>query len=299
MKLSEEFLKSWDISAEDLGVSSSSYNPRLRVIRESSSSYSFSMILNPTRETRPVTKRDTESCMLCDSLEQSQVNRKRILMETENFILTPNKFPTLRGSSIAYLKYSGKKSRPMYRTNNLEGLEDYLEEYFKIARTTGLRMFHNSPGAGASIPIHEHSNFHNFSRFYDELGLVYGFDGAEYEKIKGVSGIGKLVNFPFANLVFEEDPERIVSFLRKLQYSIGNQFGENGVPHGLAQGKHGVLFVPAKVYLEGKGTGSGDMAGHLITSSDQEFLEADYNYGINRLGKTLFKKDEINLDKFL
>ena len=301
VSLNDDFLKSWDTGAEDLKIPQYFYEPKVRIIK--SDSFSFGLIFNPPRESRPDSKTNTNkssgTCMLCEALSEARKNTKRIIMETENFILTPNKFPTLRGSSIAYYKYSGEKSRPMYRTNNLEGLEVYLEEYLKMSRRTGLRIFHNSPGAGSSIPNHEHSNFHNFSSFYEQLGETYGFEAAEYEKLKGVNGIGKLANFPFANLVFEEDSEKIVSFLKKIQSAIGYQFGEKGVPHGLVQGKHGILFVPAKVYVEGKGTGAGDMAGHLLTSSEQEFLEADHDYCINRLGKTLFQKNEINLERFV
>ncbi len=301
VEISNDFLKSWDIATTELGVPEHFYDVKLRIIK--GDDFSFALILNPPRESRPNFKDSPspilETCVLCNAVEETQKNKKRILMETENFIFTPNKFPTIRGSSIAYHNKLNENSKPMYRTNNLKDLEIYLKEYLEISRKTGLRIFHNSPGAGASIPNHEHSNFHNFSTFYKKLGEIYGFEGAEYEKVRGTEGIERLVNFPFTNLVFQEDPERIVSFLRKLENSIGYRFEDRGVPHGLIQGKDKILFVPAKIYIEGKGTGAGDMAGHLLTSSEQEFSEANYDSCINRLGKTLFQKEEIDIERLV
>jgi len=299
MPMNTQFSGKWLNAAESLDIPPDDYNPQIRILSNQlqSSSYEFGIIYNPSRSKRPTSK-DVQGCMLCGAVKQAVLNPDRIIHQTDNFIMTPNLYPTVKGSSIAFSRWTGSQEMPMFRTPNLKGVQVILQEYFGIARATGLQITRNSPGAGASIPEHEHCNYHDFSQAYEIAGQSYGFDASEISPTP-IRGVSTMPDFPFANLVFEEDPDTITDFLAILNQKIGHHFQDQGVPHGISQGPSGILVVPAKKYVEGKGTGAGDMMGHLLCGSQQEFQDADWDYCTNRLGKTLFGKDEINLANLL
>lgn len=295
-KLSPEFLTKWDKCAEIMEIAKESYTSDVRIL---DGLYPLGIIHNPQRAARPA-KIEGINCLLCHSVRQSADGRT--LYETENFIVTPNKFPTIRGSSIAMHRRactSDISHIGMYRTENLDNFESLMSEYLEVAHATGLQIFHNCPGAGASIPGHEHCNFHNFNSVYSDLNKAYGFDVARLESLANIPEVSELQGFPFAHLVFKEEPTRIKHFLAKLHDKIGHNFKDLGVPHTITQSQGRLLVVPVKVYIEGKGTGAGDVAGHLIARSEKEFIEANYDYCIKRLGNTLFRKDELDLVSLL
>lgn len=282
--------KDWDLAAEDMEIKEKAYSPEARLIE---GPYSFAIFYNPVRNERPISGKS--ECNLCYAVQEAELSPQRVIERSMNFIVTPNKFPTMRGSSIAI----NTKHIPLYRTNDLSGFVELMDEYTEIAILTDTQMFHNSPGAGSSIPMHEHSNFHNFFSVYSRLGKAYGFAGSMLNPVKGVNGVEQIEGFPFAHTVFMADFERIEYFLKKLHKNIGSNFEGRGVPHLIAQNENKLLVVPVKVYVEGKGTGAGDVAGHILARSRNEFETADWNNCIQRLGETLFKKDELNLEHIL
>jgi len=106
-------------------------------------------------------------------------------------------------------------------------------------------------------------------------------------------------SFPFAHVIFDsKDSDRMTMFLKNLGKVMGKNYSEGAVPHGVCGGKHGTMIVPSKIYVE-KGIGSGDLAGHIVCKTEEEFLSADFNYCISKLEKVLFRKEEINLENFV
>jgi len=290
-----DLFSKWDRASEALEIPNEVCSPEIRIITDDliSSSYTFGLIYNPFRYERPVNFK-VEGCYLCEAVNQVKNNYGRVILESDNFIVTPNLYPVARGSSIAFSKFTDSQEISMYRTSNLEGFVEVLEEYFKISRETGFQIFRNSPGAGASIPEHEHCNFHCVEYLSKLAGKKYGFEDAEIEDTC-IEGVKSVFNFPFANLVFEEDSERIVCFLKKIDEKYGSRFNGRGVPYGISQGVSGILVVPVKKYIEGKGIGAGDMAGHLLCGNEREFRNAGWEYCVNRLEQTLFRKGDIDL----
>ena len=57
-----------------------------------------------------------------------------------------------------------------------------VTKLLEISKNTGLQLFHNSPGFGATIPNHEHLHLTNFGLAYDIAGTLYGFDCAEQKR---------------------------------------------------------------------------------------------------------------------
>lgn len=292
---SKNFVEKWGDAAFELGVPEESYDVKVRVIRDSESSYSFGLILNPYRFKNCEIVDD--KCNLCYAIENAEENEDVKIYESENYIVIPNIAPVIKSASVVIRKGVGTKERGVYRTTDLNDLEKELEEVFGLSNDLRVYLVHNSPGAGASINRHEHWHVVDYGQVYKEVGR-YGFDSVEIVD-SSVKGVRKMPKFPFAHLVFEEDIERIVDFLKRLHSGIGFMYGDKGVPHGLVKGEGGVLVVPAKRYVEGRGVGGGDMAGHLLCKTEREFDNADYDYCYERLDKTLFRKDKINLESFL
>ena len=290
-----DFVKKWERAVLELGVPEVAYDTKSRIIEDCESLYSFGLILNPYRF-KSCGKVDNE-CKLCYALENAEKNESVKICESENYIVIPNISPIIKSASVVIRRGVGDDERKMYRTTDLNGLDREFEEVFGLSRDLGVHLVHNSPGAGASISRHEHWHLVDYEQVYSEIG-EYGFDSAEIVD-SSVKGVRRMVDFPFAHLVFEEDVDRIINFLKRLHSEIGSEYNGEGVPHGLVKSSRGVLVVPAKRYVEGRGVGGGDMAGHLLCKASDEFEGADYNYCIERLSRTLFRKDEIDLESFL
>ncbi len=291
-----EFIEKWEGAALELGIPEEFYNVKIRIISSGKSSYSFGLILNPHRF-KNYGESNEDMCNLCYVVKNAEKNDRVKIHESENYIVVPNIIPVIKSACVVIRKDIGSAEKGMYRTTNLDGLEKELNEVFGISDEFGVSLVHNSPGAGASISRHEHWHLIDYEEVYKEVGK-YGYDSAKIVE-SSIKGVRIMPEFPFAHLIFEEDIERIVDFLNKLHSKIGSRYSNKGVPHGLVKSIKGVLVVPAKKYVEGRGTGGGDMAGHLLCRTDEEFNSADYDYCVKRLKRTLFKKDEINLERFL
>ncbi len=300
--ISLNLLKEWIRIAHSHGVSSEHYTtPKIKVVANNSQSgYQFGVIFNSNRKNRPgLNKNEVDNeCALCIKLKDSSDFLLPDL-KTSNFIFFPNLFPTIRGMSLAISSGIDSKEKPMYTTNNLDSLNDDFHELIKISESLGLKLFHNSPGFGASLPRHEHWHLVDFGYAYDIAGKVYGFDAAEKNNLKRVSEIRIMPTFPFAHLIFNKnDSERIVHFLKRLDNGLGSNYNGFGVPHTLSQGMNGILVTVGKKYTE-RGKGSGDVAGHYVVTNSKDFESTNYETCISSLQDILFTQDELNIKKFL
>lgn len=301
-----KFLDSWEKAARDVGIPQEAYQPRVRVIKDDSgnSGYSFGIILNPYRTSRPSDPtKNVLDCPLCQGLVEAESRPVRRLdkqFPLEGYAVIPNKFPTIKGHTMAVTNGIKEGEVPMYSTKSLEGVAEELEKMSSYASRLGLQAFHNSEGAGASIPNHEHWHLTNWEETLVRAGEFYGFEAADIEPVSRASRIGTMPGFPFAHLVFDQtSSDRIVSFLSRLSRKIGRDYDNGAVPHAICQGSLGVLVVPYKKYV-GKGSiGSGDVAGHIPVKEREQFETVTYEFCLAKLITQLFSKDEIDLEKFL
>jgi len=297
-----DILDKWHKATESIEIPKEALNPKAKIIKDSSgnSKYTFGAILNSYRFQRD-TQSDDDRCPLCGVLNEIEKNPVRNLFPDSklDYIVTPNRFPIMVGASLAIAKGTKEKERPVYTTRNLSKLSEEISELFSFADSTGFQIFHNSDGAGASIPHHEHWHFVNFGESFNLVGGKYGFEHAEYDDSKKNNKIQIMPDFPFAHLIFNQnDPERITSFLHNLGLKLGDTFPKGSVPHVICQNSPKVLVVPYKKHIM-KGLGSADIAGHLIFRSEEEFNQADYNYCMNKLQEILFTKREISLESII
>jgi len=304
--LKPEILDRWYAAAEKVGIPKESYQltaegRTVKVVRDPSgkSDFTFGVIHNSYRfERHKMASTDCPLCVVVDDVQNDPSMNLDLENKFPGSVVRPNIFPIVKGVSMAIAKGSGDNEKKMYTTKNLDGLVSELRETFAYADGTGFQAFHNSEGAGASIPGHEHWHLTNYGEIYNLAGEMYGFENAETTSLKNVNGVKTMNDYPFAHLIFDQnDPEKIVHFLSKLGHEIGNQFDNGAVPHGIAQGKLGILVVPFKNYMK-KGIGSGDIAGHIPVQEKEEFDKADHNYCTNKLRERLFTT-EINLANFL
>jgi hypothetical protein len=303
--INPEFLTRWISAVNQAGIPQRAYNPPIKIIGDNpkNPSYTFGVIFNSYRLERPYQKvENTGNCRLCSELTDSLTNpyKNLALGISNNFLVTYNGFPHLTGFSMAVAKNVDGREKPMYNTRDLEGLASELDEVFSIANKLGLKVFHNTHGAGASIPGHEHWHLFDFGSAYDKVGRRYGFDAAEKIPLKKESAVRIMPDFPFAHLIFNpKDPERIVNFLKHLGEEIGGKYPCGHVPHSICQGEEGVLIVTNKTHQE-KCIGSSDVAGHYFgcksASEAENMTFGDY---ISQLNEILFRKQDINLEAFL
>lgn len=298
--LDENLLKRWHELVETRGIPPEALKYKIKIVKDNSgkSDYGFGVIYNPYRSQR-YNSLQNGSCPLCDVVTEISNKPSAALDYFSGFIVVPNRYPIIEGASLAISKGVKRNEKPMYTTNNLDGLADELRTLFSYADFTGFHVFHNSAGAGATIPSHEHWQLVNFGSAYDLTGEKYGFEAADYSSLTKDREIRIMSSFPFAHLIFNRnDPEKIVFFLKRLGEKLGNKFKDGSVPHGICHANSDVLIVPSRIYTE-KGIGSGDMAGHLICKTAEEFSSADFNYCSSKLGEVLFKKSELDLNTFL
>jgi|GEM_PF-3310870 len=303
--INKQFLTRWIYVAEQVGIPPRAYHPQVKLVRDETgkSSYTAGIIFNPFRLERPFNLEKSERCSLCQALKESQtiMPYKDIAPQiSKNFLITANLFPYIIGSSIAISKEVNELERPMYNTRNLEGLTSELNEVFSIADKLGLKVFHNSYGAGASIPNHEHWHLLDFGTSYDQVGEKYGFDAAEKVSLKRNKKIRIMPGFPFAHLIFNrEDLDLIVYFLGNLGEKIGKNYPCNQVPHTLSQGTEGILIIPYKIHKE-RCPGAADVAGHYQgCKTIKEFNNVTLDAFFSKMGEILFKRDELDLTAFL
>ena len=301
--IKKDFLEKWIFAMQQAGISPIDYNPQIRLINDANSDYSIGIMFNPRRFERSKPKaEDSAGCRLCAELKNSEENSFKNLAPniSENFLITYNPFPHTIGSSMALAKNKDGKEKPMYDTKNLSRLVIELDEVFKIAEKLGLKVFHNTFGAGATIPSHEHWHLLNLNSAYDTLGVMYGFDAAEKVDSKKLKGVQIMPDFPFAHLIFDSsNPEPIVHFLKNLGTALGKDYPYGHIPHSICQGQKGVLITPNKIHRD-RCIGSPEIAGHYLgCKSQEEFENITYNDYISKIDEILFRKEDINLEMFL
>ena len=294
--LNSEFLERWYKAVQIYGIPKEAYKPEVKIVKDKiKGEFSFGIILNNYRFQRY--EQPGNSCFLCDVVDISDKEQIMNLdpeSKLKGFRVIPNKYPLLPGTSVAI----STEERPMY-TDDLDHLPQELSNLIRFTNATGFRFFHNGPGAGASIPGHEHYHLTNFGVAYDLAGEIYGFDSKKnYQDIIS-NDIFINYNFPFFHLIFNQKAQdRLVFFLKQLNKKLGSNFPNKVVPHGIAEIESGILVVPVKNYQD-KGIGSGDMAGHLVVKTRKDFERADYGWCITKLQERLYTQEELNLERFL
>ena len=297
-----EVMERWRVAAEIEGIVKEAYRPEIKIVEDSSgmSKYTFGLILNEHRFRRPgaVQEKESPNCNLCNAVALVNEEPLRDLSpdyKLLDFVVTLNKFPTVEGFSMAITR----EERPMFTASNLQGITEELSAVLDFADEKGFEVFHNSPGFGATIPQHEHWHLTSFRLGYDLLGKSYGFDAAELSSSRATSEVQLMPDFPFAHLVFKrQDPERIITFLEKVQSELGGKYEGGAVPHTISRGYNGILVMIGKKYLP-RCIGSGDMAGHLPVKSREDFTSLDYESCIRKIEEVAFRKEEIDLERFL
>ena len=299
--LKPEILERWYKSAEIEGIPKEAYRPNIKILKNERSGYSFGIIHNENRFKREHQNNPLENnkgCNLCRAVNLAQNNFDLNLLTNNNlsnFAFTLNKFPFIEGFSMGI----SINERPMYTTKNLDGLEREIEEFLNLTDETGFELFHNSPGFGATIPKHEHWHLTNFRGGYDFVGEKYGFDAAEKKPSKGSENIMIMPDFPFAHVIFQrQGVDKLVYFLRNIQEELGDRYDNLGVPHTISQGFDGILVCIGKKYLE-RSRGSGDVAGHLSVKTKEDFENFNYNMSIQEMDNLLFRKEDLNLERFI
>lgn len=285
-----DILRRWERYMQDLGLSESAYDVEVRVVSDPSKSYTFGIILNEYRFSRPQLPVE---CGLCQAVEEIREDWERNLAPEYNvpgFEIIPNIFPPLRGASLAITSGTGKDELPMASTINLGNFAADMFKLREFADLCGFQLYHNSPGFGSSIPQHEHWHLTDFGFAYDKVGQMYGFDAESKVEFSGTESF--MPAFPFAHVIFGRNNTRgIKGFLER----IGEDLGE--VPHAIAEGKKGYLVTLAKNFE--KSIGSGETAGHMVVKTREEFEMANYDSCMKTLGNKLYSKEELDLTKYL
>jgi len=286
-------------------MSPKAYNPEVRVVKDLSekSPFTFGLIFNSYRENRPADpSQNISNCPLCGAVKKANSQQERVLdLESlaSNWVIIPNKFPLMEGHSLAISRGTDENEMPMYCTNNLNNLATQIKEVTQFATTKGFQAFHNSQGAGASVPNHEHWHLTNWGAIFDKVGEIYGFEAAEIKPLISNS-TGTLAGFPFAHIIFlGEDTERISVFIGKLERELGRNYNIGTVPHVICQGQKGYLVVPYKIAKLKGSIGSGDVAVHVVIKDGNEYQEADFKFCLKKLGNQLFGRDELRLERHL
>ena len=302
--ITPDILRRWERYMSKINISPELYKSSVRIIKDESgtSDYTFGAVLNGYRFQRFNSSNEKDECVLCDAVISVKTVWERNLFPEyflPGFVVVPNNFPLTRGASMAVANSVRDKERGMYKTDNINvgRLTHEISNLLNFSDVSGLQIFHNSEGFGASIPRHEHWHLTDFGNLYDIAGNTYGFDAAD--KIKTSKGVMKMPYFPFSHLIFDRnDPEKLVYFLNNLK-KIGGDFEKRHTPHTISQGKEGLLVTVSKNYVEKESIWSGDVAGHIFFKSREKFEEANFRTCISRLSETLFNRNELNLESLL
>ena len=295
----EKILQRWDLAADLMKIPEEAYDMPVKIVidKTGKSKYTFGVIYSPYRKKRP-SETDVDTCPMCRMADEAKIDSRKNLFPERNlrdFIVTPNHYPSTHGASLAITK----NERSMYTTKKMETLRDDLEAIANLCIETRYRFFHQTEGAGATFPRHEHWQLMDWSSIYNRAGNKYGFEMAETNNLPGLNGIRFMPNFPFAHLIFDiHDFERIEFFLKSLQRKNPSLNGLNSVPHTIIQGDKDVLIVPFKG-ISGRKLGAAHPAGHMYVHEEDQFKEADYAFCIEFLKQGIFLKEELNLRNYL
>ncbi len=291
--INQDVLDRWKVINRERGVPDEAWDAEIKLLRDPSSDFVFAAVFNPYRFQRYGALREGE-CVLCGALDQDNTFFPEGVIP--GFTPMPNKFPNVLGVSIAV----SNEHRSMYATNNLEDLPAELDAFFRFAEKTGFRVHHQTRGAGATIPEHEHYHI-NAGSYSSKLGVEYGFGSADFKQVHQDRRVSVMPGFPFAHLIFPlNDPGYVGYFLSQMGGSLGHKFVDNNyeVPHILCQNPRGLLVVPFD-NVSDKGIGAGDVEGTLLFGERREFDEVNYQKGISRLAERLPLKSDLNLANLL
>ena len=295
----EDVLKRWDGAAVATGIPKEAYDMPVKIVGDETgkSDYAFGVIYSPHRKKRP-NQSDSQECLMCRMVKEAEKDTRKNLFpgrDIGDFIITINMYPSTYGASLAITR----NERPMYNTKEMKTLKDDLGTISKLCIETGYRFFHQTEGAGATIPRHEHWQLVNWENMYTRAGGRYGFDAAETESLSGFDGVKFMPSFPFAHLIFDiHDFEKIEFFLRSLQRKNRALNGLDSTPHSIVQGQRDVLITPFKG-ISGRKLGAGHTGGHVYVHEEDQFNAADYPFCIEFLKQGLYLKEELNLKNYL
>ena len=304
MAITSEMHERWLAAAEATQIPSSFYEIESRAILSDKSPFKFGVFYNPSRHRRPGI--ETE-CKMCYELEEARKNPLRTLATNEivGFTVIPNRYPSALGFSMAIPEVVTDKShRPMYNSSDLGEFVRDVQLLLPFAKKHGFELYHQTSGAGATIPQHEHWHLTNWAAMYSSAEELYGFDYSEVKRLRGVENVGVMEGFPFAHLIFKDnDPEKIQRFILNMQNALGregyaNATTSHAVPHTFASGKEGILIAPFKCDV-GKKMGSESPTGHWCVGSKEEYDLANYDMCLARLAETMFRIEEVYLQNFL
>lgn len=300
-KLNQEIADKWVTAADRMGVPQENYPTDIKIVSSPDSDFTFGVILNERRALRPQDTTQTKiNCPLCRTVNEIQDKATNISnSQIHDYVVIPNLFPVMGGHSLAVTSGMEEKEVPMYTTKNLSRFPEQMNKIFRYCSEKGFQAFQNGPGAGASIPNHEHTHLTNWEVAFSQAGVLYGFESATLESTS-VGSVKRMQGFPFEHLVFPiSDVERIQSFLQKFHFTYAEKYSQGFIPHILCQGQQGILVAPFKKYVDRGSIGSGDVAGHIGFKERSEFDAATYQKCLQKLSHQMFGQGEVNLERFL
>ncbi len=299
-QLKPGFLEHWVSAAELLEIPREYYSEVLvRKIHDASGKvdYPLAVVFNEGRSKRPSQGHGSTDCNLCKAINLAREDpRKNLFPEAleKNLIVTPNIFPTSPGATL----FISETERPMYTTCEHDYLGkngEFLAELINSINKKGLRLYHQTAGAGATITKHEHFHGSTFYRFQEQIGRV-GFDNSDLKKVS--EGVSIMPNFPFAHLVFtDNDPAKIIYSLKKMHETLPSPMTDGSIPHTLSQGYNGILLTPTKIDV-GRSMGSERAPGYFCVGSKLDYESVTYQDAMRFMSERFFPK-EIGLEKIL
>jgi hypothetical protein len=303
--LPEQFPARWYRAAKLMGVDLT-VSPRARVVADptGASSYRFGVFYNEARVKRTAALAETVGCPLCNQVASAV--REPLLDLTPEFpaasyLTTPNLFPPTALSSLCVQRGTGIGERPMYRTNDARSLSTLAEELprlYDLSGVLGMSLMHNSPGGGASIPRHEHWHLWNCAELYSRVGELYGSERCELQST-GVAGVSKLVDYPFAHLVFERSQfDRLIHLLSRLDAAVP-ALADGSVAHILASGRAGVTVVPFRRDVGRGFIGAEIGVGHIQTRLPEEFSSLSFAQCLSSRAAVVYLAHELSLERLL
>ena len=296
-----EFIKKWDKSADVIGIPRGYYdrNIWIKKIENKQGGYPFAAIYNSGREMRHSASNKLNGCALCRIVREYFETPARRFFENrfEGYIVTPNEFPPSEGA----LMLISTKEVPMYDSSNTENLgEDgeILRTMLEFGKENSLNIYHQTVGAGATIGRHEHFHATTIYKFQEDIGDI-GFDSSDLKQLRGIQGVYKIREFPFAHLVFDIDKtEEIMYFISNLSKIFEPNMANGTIPHTISQGKNGVMITPLKVDV-GKSMGSELPPGFYYAKSKEEYEQINFEKLMRFMSEIFYDKGEVTLERMI
>ncbi len=298
--LTQDSLERWTLAAKAMEIPEEYYSQILiRRIEDKTGkkNYPLAVVYNEGRAKRPSQGKGSTDCNLCKAIKEAEGDSKKDLFpeaRKQNLVVTPNVFPPTRGATLFISK--SEPEIPMYTTRELGYLGkngEFLGKLISLAGELGLRLYHQTRGAGATITRHEHFHGSTFYKLQEIVGLL-GFDFSELKEVS--EGVSIMPEFPFSHLVFtENDPEKIVYALNKMNTCLPSPLSDGSIPHTLSQGRNGILITPTKIDV-GRDMGSERAPGFFYVPTREEFDSVQYADAMKFMSERFFPK-EAGLEK--